>query len=78
MQVQFSAERLKIVANKMLNSVSKMKRDGRTVAVAMLRDMNFNKESNHHIANMIRQHDFLTAMVGKLDSDAETVSLCME
>ena len=51
-----------------------MKRDGRTIAVAVLRDMNFNKESNHHVANFLRQHKFLTGLVKRLDTDAEAVS----
>ncbi len=75
LQLQFSAERLKIVATKMINSVARMKRDGRTAAVAVLREMNFSKESNHHVANMIRQHNVLTDKVAKLDKDPESVSV---
>ncbi|XP_038073979.1 uncharacterized protein C05D11.1-like isoform X2 [Patiria miniata] len=72
-QTQFVADRLKIVANKMTNDVARLKRDGRTVAVAAVREMNYVKESNFHVASMIRQQKFLSSVVEKLDQDPEGV-----
>ncbi len=42
-QAQFSTERLKIVANKMINDVSQYKRNGRFVVQTIIREMLFIK-----------------------------------
>ena len=39
--LQFSADRIHIVANKMLNDVTKLKRDGRKVAQTVMRAVNY-------------------------------------
>jgi len=39
--VQFSTDRIHIVANKILNDVTKLKRDGRKVAQTMMRAVNY-------------------------------------
>ncbi|XP_072172090.1 uncharacterized protein C05D11.1-like [Diadema setosum] len=72
--VQFTADRIRIVGQKMMNDVAKLKRDGRTVALTVLRDVNFGKESNHHVSSMIRQHGFLTQLMKKLDEDQTEVT----
>ena len=41
--VQFTAERVKIVGQKMANDVSRMKRKGPQVVRTVSRDMNFNR-----------------------------------
>ena len=41
--VQFSLERIHIVANKMLNDVARLKRDGRKIAQTMMRTVNYNE-----------------------------------
>jgi len=41
--VQFSADRIHIVANKILNDVTTLKRDGRKVAQTMLRAVGYNE-----------------------------------
>ncbi|XP_033118146.1 uncharacterized protein C05D11.1-like [Anneissia japonica] len=69
----FESERVKIIATKMINDVAKMKRKGRTIAFAVVRDINFNEESNHHTSNMIRQHKFLSELVAKLDTEPDQV-----
>ncbi|XP_071956159.1 uncharacterized protein C05D11.1-like [Antedon mediterranea] len=73
--VRFETERIKIIATKMINDVAKMKRNGRTIAFSVLRDINFTEESNHNSSNMIRQHKFLTELVSKLDSEEVVKSL---
>eukprot|EP00057_Strongylocentrotus_purpuratus_P025310 XP_011679784.1 PREDICTED: uncharacterized protein LOC584034 [Strongylocentrotus purpuratus] len=72
-QVQFTADRIKIVAQKMINDVAKLKRDGRTVALMVLRDINYSPESNHHVVSMIRQQNFLTKLLEQLGQDPSTV-----
>ncbi|XP_033646112.1 uncharacterized protein C05D11.1-like [Asterias rubens] len=72
-QTQFVAERLKIVASKMMNDVARLKRDGRTIAVAALKELNFIEGSNFYVASMMRQHKFLSGMVTRLDKDPEGV-----
>ncbi|XP_063960885.1 uncharacterized protein C05D11.1-like [Lytechinus pictus] len=72
-QVQFTADRIKIVAQKMINDVAKLKRDGRTLALTVLRDINYSPESNHHVASMIRQQTFLNKLLDQLGQDPSTV-----
>ena len=55
-QTQFVAERLKIVASKMMNDVARLKRDGRTIAVAALKELNFieGKKTQNDEKNIIK------------------------
>ncbi|KAJ8023724.1 hypothetical protein HOLleu_36243 [Holothuria leucospilota] len=77
-KTQFTAERLKIVATKMMNEVAKMKRDGRTIALALLTETNFANGSNHSLSGMVKQHAFLTKIVELLDTDPDKVIREME
>jgi Zn-dependent M16 (insulinase) family peptidase len=43
--VQFTSDRVHIIANKMINDVATLRRDGETVAQTVLKAMNFNKGS---------------------------------
>ena len=49
-QTQFTAERLKIVATKMINDVSQLKRRGRFVVQSLLKEIIFSKGWNYCIA----------------------------
>jgi len=76
--LQFSAERLKIVANKIINDVANYKRSGRSIVSALMHNISFSKASNTYIVNMIRQHDFLSQMIKDLDSNQDKVMSGME
>lgn len=41
--VQFTADRVRIIANKMINDVATLRRDGETVVQMVLKAMNFNR-----------------------------------
>ncbi|XP_077994627.1 uncharacterized protein C05D11.1-like [Glandiceps talaboti] len=68
-QTQFTKERLKIISTKIINDVARVKREGRSVVAAVLRDLNFQKGYNYHTSNMMRQHKFLSSLVDKLETN---------
>ncbi|XP_071830473.1 uncharacterized protein C05D11.1-like [Apostichopus japonicus] len=72
-KTQFTKERLNIVATKMVNEVAQLKRDGRTVVLAVLKDMNFGNDSNHYLTSMVRQHGFLSKLLEQLEKEPDQV-----
>ena len=66
-QTRLTAERAKVLATKMENSVSELKRSGSKVVKIMMDAVLFNEESNIQASNMIRQQQFLKNIVKKLD-----------
>ncbi|XP_048587317.1 uncharacterized protein C05D11.1 isoform X1 [Nematostella vectensis] len=77
-KTQMSKERLDIVAKKMINEVTSMKRNGRIVTRDLLRSIVFSKKSNHFSTNMVRQHLFLTKLTEQLASKPDEVISKME
>ncbi|XP_013400143.1 uncharacterized protein C05D11.1 [Lingula anatina] len=72
-KIQFKEERLKIVAQKMVNEVSRLKRRGLLIAQNMMKDMSFDKASNMVVMGFMRQHTFLTEMLEKLEKSPTEV-----
>eukprot|EP00698_Gefionella_okellyi_P009668 TRINITY_DN2477_c0_g1_i3.p1 TRINITY_DN2477_c0_g1~~TRINITY_DN2477_c0_g1_i3.p1 ORF type:complete len:857 (+),score=228.50 TRINITY_DN2477_c0_g1_i3:509-3079(+) len=70
---QFTAERLRISANKLLNSIPASKRDGFAVTGALMKTMLYGSDSNHVAINMVKQSEFLTALLASLDTNATDV-----
>ena len=58
-QVVFTQERVRVIATKLENSIADMKRDGYTVAKAMLKLITFSDVSNMHWNTLLRQQTFL-------------------
>ena len=52
-------ERVRVIATKLENSIADMKRDGYTVAKAMLKLITFSDVSNMHWNTLLRQQTFL-------------------
>jgi len=75
---QFVQDRLKIIATKMINEVSKKKREGSFIVKSLVNELAYCKESNRHVSNLMRQHTFLTALLAKLDSDPQKIIDSME
>ena len=70
----FTAERLAIAANNLLNDIPETKREGELVAQCGLRETLYRKEgSNHRACNVVRQHRFLTRLVARLESEPDAV-----
>uniref|UniRef100_T1IR04 Presequence protease, mitochondrial n=1 Tax=Strigamia maritima TaxID=126957 RepID=T1IR04_STRMM len=70
---QFKPDRLKIVANRMLNSISNLKRQGETINRCILTDMSYDTDSNNFACNVLRQQTFLSLLLLKLDSDPDEI-----
>jgi len=70
----FATERLKISAKKLISDVARTKRSPNYISRSGLHFLNFKPERSNHIeTNSIKQHKFLTSIVGRLDSDPESV-----
>ena len=62
-RVVFTQERVKVIATKLENSIADMKRDGYTVAKAMLKLITFSDVSNMHWNTLLRQQSFLKVSI---------------
>ena len=72
-QTRLTAERAKVLATKMENSVAELKRSGSKVVKIMMDAVLFNEESNIQASNMIRQQQFLKNIVKKLDCSPKEI-----
>lgn len=77
-ETQFTADRIKIVANKIINDVAQAKRQGNKMARDLLKGLLFSKESNHHSVSVLRQHKFLTNLLKELETAPESVIAQLE
>ncbi|KAG5896524.1 hypothetical protein JTB14_020497 [Gonioctena quinquepunctata] len=66
----FTAERLKVIATKMNNSVAQFKRNGRSVVSYAMKGMMYSEDSNVVKNGVLQQSKFLSKVISKLDSDA--------
>lgn len=64
----FTADRLKVTAKKMLNSVAQAKRSGNDMVSYAAKALSFSKDSNILRNGVINQNKFLSSLVDKLDS----------
>lgn len=70
---QFTVERLKIIAQKMANSIASSKRNGMKVVRTVFQDLVYPKGCNLTATSLIRQEKFLKNLQTKLDEDSEKV-----
>lgn len=70
---KFTVERIKVVANKMIKEVTNMKRDGRTVVNALMKDIIFSPESPYRHCNFIHQQQFLNNVLKELKTNPEKI-----
>jgi Zn-dependent M16 (insulinase) family peptidase len=73
-QTQFTAERIEIIAKKMLNDITSLKRKGRMIVRALSDDLNFASESNLESSSFLKQQPFLTSVLQQLEKDPNQVS----
>ncbi|XP_060600571.1 uncharacterized protein C05D11.1-like [Ruditapes philippinarum] len=77
-QTKFPAERLKVIAKRMNNDISKYKRKGNAVLKAVFRSLVFSQDCNHQVNSMLKQHKFLENLLKTLESDPKKVEEKME
>ncbi|XP_050076146.1 uncharacterized protein C05D11.1-like [Anopheles maculipalpis] len=71
-QTEFTAERIKVCATKLINEVSQAKREGRSIAKDILKAMRYRKESNVRISSLLKQSKFLTSLLEMLEQPDTT------
>uniref|UniRef100_A0A8D8XF76 Uncharacterized protein C05D11.1 n=1 Tax=Cacopsylla melanoneura TaxID=428564 RepID=A0A8D8XF76_9HEMI len=71
-ETKLTPDRIRIVANKIINDVAQAKRQGNKMARDLLKGLLFSKESNHYSISLLRQHKFLTKVLEQLSSPEQT------
>lgn len=72
-RTKFTEERIRVLATKMENSVSELKRKGSKVVSIMMNSVLFKENSNHQAANMIKQQKFLKSLLKRLECSPNEV-----
>ncbi|XP_076319317.1 uncharacterized protein C05D11.1-like [Tachypleus tridentatus] len=72
-QTQFTAERVHVQANKMVNEIAELKRKGSKIASTAMANICFTSQSNHWTASMIRQCNFLKNILQSIKTNPELV-----
>uniref|UniRef100_A0A182YI36 Uncharacterized protein n=1 Tax=Anopheles stephensi TaxID=30069 RepID=A0A182YI36_ANOST len=74
-QTEFTAERIKVCATKLINEVAQAKREGNSIAKDILKAMRYRKESNVRICSLLKQSKFLTSLLEMMEKpdSAKTV-----
>ncbi|KAI4464378.1 presequence protease [Holotrichia oblita] len=65
----FTAERLKIIAQKMINDVCQAKRSGRDVVAYIMKGLSYAEDTNQSCNGILRQQKFLTCLLEDLESE---------
>ncbi|XP_056630340.1 uncharacterized protein C05D11.1-like [Diorhabda sublineata] len=66
----FTVDRLKVIANKINNSVAQYKRKGRSMVSYIMRGLCFSEDSNYLKNGVLQQNKFLDYVLSKLDGDS--------
>ncbi|XP_058054864.1 uncharacterized protein C05D11.1-like [Anopheles bellator] len=69
-RTEFTAERIKVCATKLINEVPQSKREGNAIAKDMLRAMRYRDDSNVRLCSLVKQSKFLTALVTQVENPA--------
>ncbi|KAK7070200.1 hypothetical protein SK128_011894, partial [Halocaridina rubra] len=70
---QFNADRIRVKANKLLNSIGEYKRSGSKILQLMYNDVNFKKDTNLNQLTILRQQKFLTSLLERLVTEENIV-----
>uniref|UniRef100_UPI00358F5AD4 uncharacterized protein C05D11.1-like isoform X2 n=1 Tax=Myxine glutinosa TaxID=7769 RepID=UPI00358F5AD4 len=77
-QVVIVPERVRMVATKILNEIPCLKQEGCAVATTIIKELNFNSESNHVTTGMVRQQHFLLKLLERLQKEPSEVLTDLE
>ncbi|XP_050485533.1 uncharacterized protein C05D11.1-like [Bombus huntii] len=77
-ETKLTPDRLKITAAKMVNDVAQFKRQGNKIVNDLMQELIYNKESNPHISNMLRQQKFLNHVLERLSDETDQKKVISE
>ncbi|KAK0087176.1 hypothetical protein PV325_001628 [Microctonus aethiopoides] len=66
---KFTCERIKIIAAKLVNEITQCKKNGYKITGDLMKGMIYNKDSNVFNASLLRQQQFLTKLIGRLNTN---------
>ncbi|KAG7174925.1 Peptidase M16 inactive domain and insulinase-containing protein [Homarus americanus] len=70
---RFTTQRVKVKANKLVNSIGESKRSGPTLLQLMFHGVAFRNDSNQNQQNILRQEKFLNYILNRLNTEEEKV-----
>ncbi|KXJ72958.1 hypothetical protein RP20_CCG016849 [Aedes albopictus] len=68
-KTEFTTDRVKVCASKMVNDVAQAKREGNSIVRDLLKAMYYEKDSNVRVSSLLKQQKFLSALIEQLDSE---------
>ncbi|KAF6215152.1 hypothetical protein GE061_009903 [Apolygus lucorum] len=63
-----TADRVKIIANKILNNIPEVKRNGNGMVYELMKGLMYDKESNHHAVSALYQQKFLAGLIEEMNT----------
>ncbi|XP_058458892.1 uncharacterized protein C05D11.1-like [Malaya genurostris] len=74
-KTEFTVDRVKVCASKMINDVAQAKREGNSIVRDMLKAMYYGEDSNVRLSSLLKQQKFLHVLIKQLESEdgAKTV-----
>lgn len=76
-KTEFTAERIKVCATKLINEVAQVKREGNSIAKDILKAMRYREDSNVRISSLLKQSKFLASLLELLEKP-ESVNTVIE
>ncbi|XP_039445648.1 uncharacterized protein C05D11.1-like [Culex pipiens pallens] len=70
-KTEFTAERVKVCASKMVNDVAQAKREGNSIVRDLMKAMYYDKDSNVRVSSLLKQQKFLGELIKLLEGGAE-------
>ncbi|EAT39319.1 AAEL008862-PA [Aedes aegypti] len=68
-KTEFTTERVKVCASKMVNDVAQAKREGNSIVRDLLKAMYYEKDSNVRVSSLLKQQKFLSTLIEQLDNE---------
>ncbi|XP_058831479.1 uncharacterized protein C05D11.1-like [Topomyia yanbarensis] len=68
-KTEFTVDRVKVCASKMVNDVAQAKREGSSIVRDMLKAMYYGEDSNVRVSSLLKQQKFLNVLIKQLDNE---------
>uniref|UniRef100_A0A182Q9C8 Peptidase M16C associated domain-containing protein n=1 Tax=Anopheles farauti TaxID=69004 RepID=A0A182Q9C8_9DIPT len=76
-KTEFTPERIKVCATKLINEVAQAKREGNSIAKDILKAIRYREQSNVRTSSLLKQYKFLNTLLGLIEKP-ESAQLVVE